>query len=190
MKPVFALIVLASFLASNLLAGPDAIIEQRARELRNQNNVRQGVASPAQRVQPAAAPTASASPTPVQQSIARLRADLKAIKPNAPVPASEKGQITKDLIALAQGANKPSEATAGNLAGGLATAFAQKPLSDRECSRLLSDLAAVLNPANIPPTSMQAVHADIQAIFQANGMERKDAVKILDQVKAAGTEAR
>ena len=31
---------------------------------------------------------------------------------------------------------------------------------------------------------MQAIHADIQAIFQANGMARKDAVKIVDQVKA------
>ena len=53
---------------------------------------------------------------------------------------------------------------------------------------MLSDLAAVLNPAKIQPAQMQAIYADIQAIFQANGMARKDAVKIVDQVKAVAAE--
>ena len=80
--------------------------------------------------------------------------------------------------------------TAANLTDGLAAAFAEKPLADKDFSRLLSDLAAVLNPAKIQPSQMQAIHADIQAIFQANGMLRKDAVKIMEQVKAVGAETR
>jgi hypothetical protein len=60
----------------------------------------------------------------------------------------------------------------------------------QDVSRLLSDLAAVLNPARIPPAQMQAIYADIQAIFQANGLPRKDAVKLVDQVKAAGVESK
>ncbi len=117
-----------------------------------------------------------------------MRADLTAIKAGAPVTADQKQQISKDLIAVAQGANKPSPTTAANLANSLSSAFAEKPLADKDCSRLLSDLAAVLNPANIQPAQMQAIYADIQAIFQANGMARKDAVKIADQVKAVGAE--
>jgi hypothetical protein len=48
----------------------------------------------------------------------------------------------------------------------------------------------VFNPARIPPDRMQAIYADIQAIFQANGMPRKDAVKLVDQVKAVGAETK
>jgi hypothetical protein len=193
MKKAFALIGAATLVAGSLFADP-IIVKQRALELRNQNNVRQGVTSPsqptqpAQPAQPAPTPGTSASPTPIQQSIARLRADLTAIKANSPATAEQKQKIAGDLMATAQGASKPSQTTASNLANGLAAAFAEKPLADKDCSRLLSDLAAVLNPAKIQASQMQAIYADIQAIFQANGMARKDAVKLTDQVKAVGAE--
>lgn len=180
----------AMLVAGSLLADP-IIVQQRALELRNQNNVRQGVtapSAPAQPAQPAPTPATSAAPTPIQQSKAKLRADLTAIKANSPVTAEQKQQITRDLMALAQGGTKPSLATAANLANSLSAAFAQKPLADKDCNRLLSDLAAVLNPARIQPAQMQAIYADIQAIFQANGMVRKDAVKLVDQVKAIAVE--
>ena len=121
-------------------------------------------------------------------SVVVLRADLTGIKANPPVTAAQKEQLAKDLMAVAQGGSKPSQATAANLANGLAAAFAEKPLADKECSRLLSDLAAVLNPAKIQATQMQAIHNDIQAIFQNNGVARKDAIKLMDQVKAVGAE--
>ena len=180
----------ASLVAGSLSADP-IIVKQRALELRNQNNVRQGVpppSQPAQPAQPAPKPATSASPTPIQQSIAQLRADLTAIKANAPVTAEQKQRIARDLTATAQGAGKPSPSTAANLANSLAAAFAEKPLAEKECSRLLSDLAAVLNPAKIQEAQMQAIYADIQAIFQANGMARKDAVKIVDLAQAVGAE--
>jgi hypothetical protein len=176
--------------ASSLFADP-IIVQQRALELRNQNNVRQGVASPsqpAQSAQPAPTPATSASPTPIQQSIAKLRADLTALQANSPATAAQKQQIAKDLMAVAQGANKPSQSTASDLANSLAAAFVEKPLVDKDCGRVLSDLAAVLNPAKIQAATMQLIYADIQAIFQNNGMTRKDAVKLVDQVKAVGTE--
>jgi uncharacterized phage infection (PIP) family protein YhgE len=194
MKRAFATIGAAMWVAGSLFAGPDVIIKQRAQEIRDQNNVRQGVTSPSQAAQPAqptrsaTTPATAAAPTPIQQSIAKLRADLTAIKAGAQVTAEQKQQITKDMIAVAQGANRPSQPTAANLSGGLSAAFAEKPLADKDCSRLLSDLAAVLNPANIQSAQMQAIYADIQAIFQANGMARKDAVKIVDQVKAVAAE--
>jgi len=193
MKRAFALIGAVVLLAGSLFADP-VIVKKRALELRNQNNVRQGVtppsqpAQPVQPVQPAPTPGTSASPTPIQQSIAKLRADLTAIKANSPAKAEQKQQIARDLMAAAQGVNKPSQSTAAGLANSLATAFAEKPLADKDCNRLLSDLAAVLNPAKIQPAQMQAIYADIQAIFQANGMARKDAVKIVDLAQAVGAE--
>ena len=191
MKRTFAVVGAASLVASSLFADP-IIVKQRALELRNQNNVRQGVtpppSQPAAPSQPTLTPGTSAAPTPIQLSIAKLRTDLTAIKASSPATAAQKQQIAKDLMATAQGASKPSQATAAALANGLATAFADKPLADKDCSRLLSDLAAVLNPAKIQASQMQAIYADIQAIFQANGMARNNAVKLVDQVKAVGAE--
>ncbi len=181
------MIGVATVLAASVLADP-IIVEERALELRNQNNVRQGVKPPTPPPPPAATPGQSASPTPIQLSIAKLRASLTAIKAGAPVTAEQKQKVAADLIAAAQGAAKPSQATAATLADSLAAAFAEKPLGDQACRRLMSDLAAVLNPARIRAAQMQAIYGDIQAIFQANGMERKDAVKIVDHVKAVAAE--
>ena len=190
MKLAFVLLSAATLLTGNAFAQADVIIKKRAQEIRDQNNVRQGVAPPSQPAQPVTTPATSASATPIQQSVAKLRTDLAAIKANTKITAEQKQQITKDLIAVAHGANKPSQPTAANLADGLSASFAEKPLADRDLSRLLSNLAAVLNPAKIQASQMQAVYADIQAIFQANGMARKDAVKLVEQVKAVGAETK
>ena len=191
MKTAFALIGAVMLLASSVFADNSIIVKKRALEQRDQNNVRQGVTPPSQPSQPSqpAASSASTAPaTPLQQSLAKVRADLAAIKPNSPVAPEQKQQLTRDLLASAQGASKPSQSTIATLADSLAGAFAQQPLSEADRNRLVSDLAAVLNPAKIQPTQMQAVYGDIQAIFQANAMARKEAVKIVDQVKAVAAE--
>ena len=193
MKTVLVWLGVVALSAGHLFAQADVIIKKRALEIRNQNNVQQGIAAPtppAQPAQPATASVKNAAATPIQQSLAKLKADLAVIKPNTPVPAAQKQQIAKDLMAVAQGASKPSQTTVASLASSLADAVAEKPLADNSTSRLMSNLAAVLNPTKISPAQMQAIYDDIQAIFQANGTARKDAVKIVDQVKAVGVETR
>ena len=190
MKAPSALTTVVALLAVSAFAQSDVIIKQHAKEIRDQNNVRQGVTPPAAPAQPVRPAATTSSPTPVQQSLAKVRADLAAIRPDSPVTPEQKQQLAKDLLATAQGANKPSSAKVAMLADELSAAVAQKPLSDTDRNRLLTDLAAVLNPANIQPTQMQVIIADVQAIFQVNGLARKDAVKITDAVKAVAAETR
>jgi hypothetical protein len=193
MKTVLSLIGAAILAAGSVFAGPDVIIKQRAKEIRDQNNVRQGVTPPGQAAPPSqpSAPSASSAPSPLlQQSLAKVRADLAASKPNSPVTPQQKLQLKSDLLASAQGASKPSQLTISALADSLSAAFTQSAFPDKDRDRLVSRLAAVLNPANIQSAQMEAIYADVQAIFQANGLTRKDAVKIVDQVKAVGAETR
>src|SRR5436309_600510 len=133
MKKPFATIWIATLLAVTLdaqqlfAAGSETIIRERAKELRNQNNVRQGVTPPSQPAQqPAAARPATAATPP---GLARLQTDLAAIKLNSPVAPAAKQQIAADLIAMAQGTTKPSAASADKLAGDMAAALAEKPLA-------------------------------------------------------------
>ena len=188
MKTLFALIGATVLVAGNAFAQADVIIKKRALEIRNQNNVQQGVAAPNQPSQPGQ-PAASSAPSPLlQQNLAKVRADLAVFKPNSPVTPQQKLQLKNDLLASAQGVGKPSPATISVLADSLSAAFTQTAVPDKDRDRLVSRLAAVLNPGRIQPAQMQAIYDDIQAIFQANGMARKDAVKIVDQVKVIGAE--
>src|SRR2546427_8422965 len=106
MKTSFILAVIASFFTVHSFADPDIIIRERAKELRNQNNVRQGVPPPTQPAQPTQ-PNAASTPAPQPQSLVQLQTDLAAIKTDSPVTAQQKQKLAGDLIAAAQGA-KPS----------------------------------------------------------------------------------
>ncbi len=180
MNSTFVLLGVSSLIAAGAFAqGSDIIIRERAKELRNQNNVRQGVPPPTQPVQPNAAST----PAPQPQSLVQLQTDLAAIKADSPVTAQQKQKLAGDLIAAAQGA-KPSPTSATKLAEDLSAAFAAKPLSAAARARLAQELDAVLNPGKYPQANMPGIFADIQAVFQENGLERKRAVAIADDVKA------
>jgi hypothetical protein len=190
MKSILFAFVLTAMGARVGYGGTETIIRERAKELRNQNNVRQGVASPAQGVQPApTTPTSTTAAANAWQAagVHRLPADLAAVKLNSPVPLTQNQLITQDLMVMA-GVTKVSSATAAKLAHSLADALASKPLSSTDRSRLVQDLNAALGTPNMPSQRMQEVLADIQAVFQANGLSRSVAVQIIDNVKAVTAE--
>ena len=120
--------------------------------------------------------------------MAKLQADLAAIKPNSKITVEQKQQLARDLIALAQGAKKPSFGIANKLAEDMLEALSQKALSEGTRSRLLQDLNGALNPGNIQATQMQDIVSDVQAIFQSSGVARKAAVTIADDVKGIAAE--
>ncbi len=167
----------------SVMAGPETIVRERAKELSNQNNVRQGVAPPTQAPQPAATPgsTAPAAP-PKSQAVLQFEADLGSIKADAPASPAIKQKLAADILAIAEG-TKPTPAAAGKLAEDLATAASAKPLKPEYRSRLGLELDAILNPAKYPKSNPSGIYADIQATFQANGVERNQAVSVADDVK-------
>jgi hypothetical protein len=187
MKTTSALIC-ATLLSVSAFADSSSIIKQRAKELSNQNNVQQGVPPPSQ---PQSSPGTKqpAVATPLQVSIAHLRADLAAIKSDPAPTAAQKQQLTQHLIDTAQ-ATKPSQPTASKLADDLSTALAQYPMSATDRDRLLSDINAALNPAKLQPDQLANIYADAQAIFQVAGLKRTAAVKISDDIKAVAAETK
>ena len=180
MKTSFALCSLLLFSAS-AFGGPESIIKQRAKELSNENNVRQGVAPPSQPQPPPQ--TQATPPPPPSPSISSLSADLAAFKAGTTPTEQQKQKLANDIVAVAQG-NKPSAAAAAKLADSLAAACCEKPLSAASRARLVQEIDAVLNPTKYPKANMDGIFGDVQAIFQENGLERKRAVEISDNLKA------
>lgn len=188
MKRILLLALLSALVETSFGAGSEAIIRQRAKDLSNQNNVRQGVPPSYPPAQPPAANNAAAAPrsnlTPQQQALLRLQNDLAAIKPNAPVATEQKQKLAASLLALTQSGKKPDASVANKLAADIASTLSQKTLPEATRSRLAQDLYAVFNPANVPAAQMQEIVSDVQAIFQTIGLNRKEAVTISDQTKA------
>ncbi len=194
MKAGLVLIGVATvFVTASGFAGPQEIIKQRARELRDQNNVRQGVAPPTQAATPPPGATTAATAQPaVSPALTKLQADLATIKTGSQVTPAQKQQLTQDLLAVAQG-TKPAT-TAPKLAEDLANACAEKQLSPANRSRLVQEIDAVLNPTKYPSAKMDGIFADVQAIFQERednpmaASSRRKAQVIAEDVKAMSAE--
>ncbi len=177
-------------------------IKRRAKELSNQNNVRQGVPPPSQPpASPAAKPATPPAPTAVrpatatpaatqQQSVARLTADFAAIKPGSAVSPEQKQQLLKSMALAVRGPTKPFLPTVTKFGNSLADALAEKSLGNAEQARLAQNVEAVLNSERLPAAQFDAIIADVQAILQVSGTKRNLAVSAANDLKAVGAEIR
>lgn len=185
MKSIFVVIGVCCWVAANCWGqGADYIIKQRAKELSNQNNVRQGVAPPTQAAPSYPGSAQPAAPT-VAPALTHFETGLGTL--NGSSSASDKNLMAQQLVASAQGP-KPALATAAKFVEKLAAASAQKPLPSSSRARLTRELDAVLNPGKYPGAKLEGIFNDIQAIFQANGLSRSDAVALAGTVRAMSTE--
>jgi hypothetical protein len=196
MKIITCVAIVASLLAVSAF-GQTSQALKRARELNNQNNVRQGVPPtttpqrPAAPVAPAVAkPATPAPPATPLQAIARIQADIAALKPGKPATAEQKQQLIRDLSAAARGANKPSLPTVTTFANGLIAVLTDKSLGAPEQARLAQNIESVLNSGSMAQKQYDAVIDDVQAILRVGGAKRPQAMEAANQLKAVGAEVR
>lgn len=191
------LIVAAALLTPSALGqgAQGAQIKQRAKELVNQNNVRQGVPPPVPPPpRPAGVPTpgAPAAPNAVNlqaQNISKIKADLAGLKPGSPVTLEQKQQLIKDL-AVAARTTKPSLPAVTRFVDSLSAALAANSMAAPEQERLAQNLNSVFNSKPLPAAQYEAVIADVQAILQVAGVKRNVAESIAGDLKSVGAEVR
>lgn len=170
------------------------MVKRRAKELSNQNNVRQGVPPPAQAQPPAAVPARPAGTNAVPQvtqaqSLAKLKTDLAGFKLGDVASAEQKQQFTVDLARAARG-TKPSLATVKKFVDSLTAALATATLAPEQQDRLAQDLDGVFNAKSLSMTQFDQTIADVQAILEVGAVKRATAVSVAADLKAVGTEVR
>jgi hypothetical protein len=151
-----------------------AKITQRARDLANENNARQGASQPSQPASPAAQPQKATAPSPaqVQQSnVNRIKASIAAILAGTEAPKDKIDKFAADLSAAARGAKKPSVESINKLANGIAKNLAGKKLGSAEQLRLAQDLEAIANSSSFSKLQADAYVSDVQSILEAAGVK-------------------
>lgn len=169
-------------------------IKRRAKEVVNENNVRQGVPPPSQNPQrpPVPPPPANpARPAPVSpdQSIAKLKTDLAGFKTGATATAAQKQQFTVNLAVAARTA-KPTLGTVKKFVDALTAGLSEATLTGEQQARLAQNLEAVMNSKPLPASQFDAIIADVQAILQVGGVKRATAVSVASDLKSVGAEIR
>ncbi len=183
---LFSLAIVLSAVSALAQGAQGVIIKQRAKEVVNQSNVRQGVPTPAQPVRPASAAPATANPK--LQNISLLQTDLAAIQGKPDASAALKQRFARNLLAASPGPVKPSGATVMTLVDNLAGLLPTSPLEAAERARLAQDLNALFDSANIPGTRVDAILADVQAILQVSGARRQAALSVVSDLRTTVAE--
>lgn len=166
---------------------------KRAKETANQNNVRQGVPSPAQTaprpVAPAPAKPGTNQVATAAQSLAKLKADLASFKPGAEVTAEQKQQLTIDLAQTARG-TKPSLPTVKKFVDSLTAVLPAATLTPEQQARLAQNIEGVCNARGTAAAQFDKIIEDTQAILQVGSVGRFTAIGVANDLKAIGAEVR
>ena len=185
---LFVLVVAASAGNAAAQGAQGVLVKQRAKEVANQSNVRQGVTTPAQPAQPAPTKAAPATANPKQQNIALLQSDLAGIAGKAEVAAAVKQRFSRNLLAASLSGNKPSPATVTACVDNLTVVLANNALEAAERGRLAQNLNAIFDCANIPADRVNKILEDVQAILQISGVRRQDALSVVSDLRSVASE--
>jgi hypothetical protein len=123
-----------------------------------------------------------------KSNVQKLQSDLAAIKAGSNVTDAQKQDLKNSLVALADGATKPSEESVTALANSLSAAFADKTLTTPEKAQITKNVEAVLKSANIPQSEVEALAASAQAVLIASGVSKADAQTVANDLRAISAE--
>ena len=198
-SPLLALLLFS--LAANDGLAQAHIIKQRAKDLNQQNNVRQGVTpgAPSAPVNPATPPPAAPTPATPQPAVAspealrrydvtRTKSDLTAIKPGATLTAAQTDKIARNLASTARGPVKPSAKSTSQLARDLGAALSGSNLPPTSRSKLAEDLVTIMNCGGNPTSKTQSTIDIVLATLEGGGVDRKLAGAVAADLKSIAGE--
>jgi len=187
MKSTFAILALAVWSAYSLQAGPETLVKQRAKDVRDQQNTRQGVpppTAPQAAPKPAEPQRTAAKPNPT----AKLRADITAWQSQNPVKPEAKKEFTQNLLSAVRGSKGPSAATVEKFAASLSGALAGKTLGPTELSRLVSNINLAVNSSGLSVERTDEIAAEVQADLESAGVTQAAAAGAVNDLKAVMAE--
>lgn len=175
-------------------AGSEHLVKQRAKDLRDQNNERQGVAPNSRATPSPSQPVAPAQPTPtpyaaapaapqLSPQAARIVKSLETVSKSKNPSDEAKQQLTDDIAAAVRGAAKPSPSKIEKLGRDFAKAVAGTELSATQSSKLAGQIERALNES-LSAKDMEALAAEMTETLKAAGAGKIDAAVVSNDIKS------
>lgn len=177
------------------------IIKQRAKELNQQNNARQGItpAAPATPAKPNPAAPATGTAATAQPVAAtpelmrridasRLKTDLTSLNAGAVNAAALTEQLAKDLLNSSRGSAKATSSQTSMLARHLNETLGKTKLSSSDQTQFIEDMLTLLNCGGQPDSRVQAALSGVQFSLQKNGADKKAASSVVDDLRSISRE--
>ena len=117
-------------------------------------------------------------------NLVTLRSDLAALQAESAVTQEQVKALAASLMAMADGATKPSQASVNKLAADLSAALDDGDLSVMEQAQLARDLESVLTSANVTQGEFDAVVSDVKAVLAASNVDKGDVSKIVADLQS------
>ena len=199
MKALLCALLIIAIAVGVVHAGPEHLIKQRSKDVRDQSNERQGVVSPSPSgapagsppsPQPATAPPAARPSGPaLSPQASQLAQSLGSLSAGADVTESQKQQLHESLVQAARGEVRPSEAKIRRLAGDLAAAAEGTSLNSSQRSTLASQLERALNES-LEASEMEALASQVLETLRGAGAGKVDATIVANDLKSIIAELR
>jgi hypothetical protein len=191
MKTKFLTIIIV-FTSLALLAQPQVIIKQKAKNLRDDNLQKQGV----QQAAPKQAPPQNTGQTgsklslsPQQEnSISQIIGTLDKIEPAAQIDPTLKSDVRKQLSSLIQIPVNIRADTLDKLAEEMAALWQMKKLNVEQSKSVLKDVAFILNGRELSSQSISALLFDIQKQLSSAGITQQQAQTFINALKSVYSE--
>jgi hypothetical protein len=183
MKTIFALAIFALWATANLQAGPEILVKEKAKNVRDQNNASQGVQPGSPSTPPASPavgkPTTPAKPTPV----AKIKNDIAAWQREKAVSAEAKKTFNQDVLAAVRGSKSPTSSSVDQFTGKLTAAVVGKTIGATELSRLAQNINLAVNSASLPDDRTEEIATQVQADLEKSGVPAADASDVANSLR-------
>lgn len=172
----------------NASALPETIIKQRARNVGNSGGNTARPAAPANSSAPARAMPVATPASSQQQHIAKLKADLAAVRSAGVVSDQAKKDFIRDLLGIASGSNKPSSKSLNAVANTLLPVFTDKKLPTTLSDRLVQKLVVLANSHGLSDARAQEIADEAQAALISAGVSTETATQIATDFRALASD--
>ena len=174
-------------------AGSEHLVKQRAKDVRDQENMRQGVppaspatipARPAPPAQPTLTPYTTRQPAPsVSTQAAAISDNLGIIQKADSATGDQVRELAQSLSTAARGDSKPSANSITKLADDLTSAIAGADMSTSKRARLAGSIERALNdPLNAG--EMETLANDVHDMLRDAGAGRVDAKVVSNDLRS------
>jgi hypothetical protein len=183
MKTIFAVAIFTFWAAANLQAGPETLVKEKAKNVRDQNNASQGV-QPASPSTPPASPAVAKPSTPAKPTpVAKIKNDIAAWQREKAVSAESKKTFNQDVLAAVRGSKSPTSSSLDQFTGKLTAAVAGKTIGATELSRLAQNINLAVNSASLPDDRTEELATQVQADLEKSGVPAADASNVANSLR-------